>query len=327
MGWSRRDSREMRSLKTVLVAAVLAIESVVLATPAQAASSAFSASTGGPFPPLLGYRDTHGDFYVKQGLLAGWVKEIASTAEALTYTPGGSLRIGVLDSGGNFLVKEGGLHAGWTLVASSAREIALSADLIAYSDFAGRLYVKRGALGAGWVLETTGPARGVALTYTPAGALRIGFLDSASNFWVKEGSLTAAWTLVASWAGYLAGDLIAYEDHPLHYMFRAFVKQGPLTAPWVNQAVSIFGIPLAITYTRTGSLRIGIVDEHQRLQVRDGSLTAGWTAVADLVNSIALSGDIVEWQDRNGNVFVQRPLRSSTIFEANFATTIAVAGG
>ena len=343
---SKDVKAQMSRLKLYLIAALVAIETIVLAAPAHAsfgaaqAPSTPSSSAGSAFPPLLGYTDSSGNFFVKQGLFGSWIREASNVKDSrgavLTYTPGGSLRIGFLDTSGNFFVKEGALNAGWTLETSSAQGIALSADLIGFSDSAGRAFVKRGSVNAGWVLEATlSSPIFMALTYTRAGLLRIGLLvgglSTGDDFLVKEGSLTAGWTLEAHSAIDIAlsGDLIAQQTHPLSQLRNLYVKQGPLAAPWAFEQTG--NLSMALTYTQPGSLRIGALDANHGFQIKDGSLTADWSPAgygdSSFVDGIGLSGDLIAWVDESLRFMVATSPQSAPILEANPVSSFALAGG
>lgn len=109
------------------------------------------ASTNG----LIGVILTDGTYEVKQGDLgAGWVVEQGAAAKtqlsnATSQTP---VRIGYIDTAGNYWVKEG-ISGGWVLEQGGVINAALSGNLIGVVMSDGTYEVKQGGLGAGWVTE------------------------------------------------------------------------------------------------------------------------------------------------------------------------------
>jgi hypothetical protein len=72
-------------------------------------------------PNRIGYVDTSGNYWTKEGAYGGWVLEQGSISQAALS---GNL-IGVLFTNGTYQVKQGGLGAGWVTEQGNIAQIAL----------------------------------------------------------------------------------------------------------------------------------------------------------------------------------------------------------
>jgi hypothetical protein len=225
-----------------------------------------------------------------------WYREFDG-AQSISFALDPWFRIGVLDSGGTFQVKQGGLLKDWVAEANSISQGLLclaSYDFqgggygrLGVIDTEGRFNVKEGDLNASWTLEANGAAFGV------IDEARIGFVDVNGILNVKEGSLDADWTTEANGILQFALDgsnigeeLIGIVDNTNLFS----LKVGPLAAKWVAQPfTNVQQISLA-------EGRIGVLTADGTFSVAD--YTLNYAVVANDAAYIAVSGRLAAYVRR-----------------------------
>jgi hypothetical protein len=200
--------------------------------------------------------------------------------------------------------------------------------LIGLRDAFKKFYVKQGSLGGGWTPEATGgDVEQIALTYSSAGLLRVGYLDTNHHFWVKEGSLGAGWRLESSVAKDIAlsGDLIGLLDTSDTY----YVKEGGLGAGWVQQHSGVRQI--ALTYLGYGRKRIGYVDYSNHFYVSGWDSYRDpydWVLVSSVAKSVILLNHRVGLLDTSNNYYVKEgDIGAGWVQQASGVSQIALTDG
>lgn len=210
--------------------------------PPQQSILALCADDGSSFIGYIAADGTAWAGYTESSLDAiTWYREYDG-AQSISFGFFPWFRIGVLDNGGNYYVKQGGMSSDWVLEASSISQGLLcfaSGDFsgggfgrLGVIDTGGRFSVKEGLLDAPWTLEANGATFGIIDEF------RIGFIDRGGNFNVKEGSLDANWTLEATGvlqAGLDGTNLGAEAIGIIDTANNFSMKIGRLDANWVQQ--------------------------------------------------------------------------------------------
>ena len=138
-----------------------------------------------PQPPLrIGVLNTAGAAIVKEGALGSAWVTEYSGVRQLAVTHN---RVAVLTTSGDALVKQGGLSGAWVTECSGVKQLAVTDDRIAVLTTAGDALVKEGALGSAWVTEHSGVQQ---VVISPN---RVGVLTTAGDALLKEGALSSAW--------------------------------------------------------------------------------------------------------------------------------------
>jgi hypothetical protein len=202
---------------------------------------------------------------------------------------------GVL-TGGNALVKVGGLSAAWTSEDSGVSQVAVATDttngpLIGIVTSGGEAYVKEGGLSAPWVHEYNG-VKQIAIASDPVNGPLIAVLSTSGEVFAKAGPLSAAW--VHEYNGVAQ---IAVASDPVHGLLigvvttggEALVKEGPLSAPWVNEDSGVSQIALASDFAE-GPV-ISVLTTSGTVYTKEGGLSTAWTDEHSGVSHIALASD------------------------------------
>ncbi|HVQ43910.1 MAG TPA: M23 family metallopeptidase [Candidatus Saccharimonadia bacterium] len=205
-------------------------------------------------------------------------------------TPNATPRIATLDAGGNLSVKEGSLGATWTPVASGVSQFQLSPNRIAILDGGGNLSVKEGPLNAPWTTIGTG-VTGFHVTDNRIGAL------FGNTLAIKEGPLGATWTTVST--GVTDFDLSPNRIAVLDSSGGLSVKEGPIGATWTSVASGVGVGKFHVTDTRVGVLW------GTDLNIKDGSLGAGWSVVINPTADFRLSSNRIMARQSDGTLYVK----------------------
>lgn len=231
---------------------------------------------------ILGSADTFGHF--------------PASLQPLQQSPvggggGGSTtgRIGVV-TGGQALVKEGGLGAGWVTEWTSIKQVVVTANRIGVVTNSGEAYVKEGGLAASWVHLRSG-VRQIAVSPN-----RVGLVTNSGVAYALDGALTSA--QVDEYHGVTQ---IAVTDSRIGVVTTggiALVKEGSLGSSWVTERGATKQVALAAN-------RIGIVTTSGEAYVKDGTLGAAWVLERGGVAQIALSPLRIGVVTTGGEAFVK----------------------
>jgi surface antigen len=271
------------------------------------------APTGGggtptpPGPPLptdsgnrVGIVTSGGDAYVKDGGLDAAYVLVATSVRDLVLS---GKRLGVVYKTGAAAVKEGALDAPWVTQGSGISDLVLDGSRIGVIDTKGDASVKDGALDAAFV------SQGSSVDTLAISATRVGILTTAGDAKVKEGALTNLFTTVKT----SAQDLVLDGNRigVINAAGDAEVKEGALDAAFAPEGTKVKGLDLA-------GDRIGIINSKSEAQVKEGALGAEYATVATAVIDITLSPKRVGVMTFGGGALVKEgALSSSFVDESN----------
>lgn len=174
-------------------------------------------------------------------------------------------RIGIVYGDGTLAVKEAGIAAPFTTIATGAAQVELSGDRIAARYGDGTVAVKEGAVGAGFTTIATGAAQVV------IAGTRIAVRYGNGTVAVKEGAVGAGFTTIATGAADvdLNGDRIAvrYTDGTVA------VKEGAVGAGFTTIAAGAAQVDLS-------GDRIAVLYGNGTAAVKEGTVGAGFTTIA-----------------------------------------------
>ena len=249
-----------------------------------------AASDGGIF--AFGDATFRGNF-VGTGRTAAAIATTADGGYALLDTSGAVTtysppdRVAIV-ANGHAYVKEGGLGAGWTDIASNVKSVAVSKTRVAVITTTGDLYAADGPL----TTPLTKIGQSVtAVSLTPS---RVAALGTGSHVYVETGALSAAtWVDVAAstTSTTLSGHRIAVVSNG-----HLYVKEGTLSAPWIDEYAP------ATAGTISGN-RIGAIDTNGNVWVKEGSLNSGWTNPGGNARSLSLTSNRMAVQSNDGTYY------------------------
>lgn len=240
----------------------------------------------------IGFIDTSGVLYVKEGLYGSW-NALASGVDDFILTP-----TRVVMRQGNALQAKDAFYDNWVgLIGTSSAKFQAAGSRIGFVDTSGELYVKEGLYG-NWIALAGGvddfiltPNRviirqgsvlsakdnlydnwsgliGTSSTKFHASGNRIGFIDTNEVLYVKEG-LSGGWVALAS----------GVDDFTLTPT-RVVMRQGPALSAKDNLYDNWTGlIGASSTKFQAAGNRIGFVDTGGELYVKEG-LYGSWNALA-----------------------------------------------
>lgn len=256
-------------------------------------------------PPPSGVRiaavDSSGALIVKEGGLYASWTTVATGVSAQGLD---GIRVGAV-TGGAAIVKEGALSSTWTTVADGVKEIVLASGRIAVLGIDGSVRVKEGGISSTWTTVWSGGATSVAMSGS-----RIAVI-SGGTLLVKEGSLFAGWATIADGAtdAALAGERVAAVVGGI-----AYAKQGSLFSGWVALA--------SATRITLSNDRIGVIDGTAAI-VKDG-LFSSWTVVANTaVTALSVTPSRVAVVDA-GTVLVKEGALTSSWVALTTAPQVAL---
>ncbi|GLW90548.1 C40 family peptidase [Actinokineospora globicatena] len=213
------------------------------------------------------------DLYVVDGDIDG--AAVLQDAEVAAFQVEGD-RVGVLNTDGDLLVKEGDLEPGWVEVAGGVRDFQLHGARIAYR-VGGDLWAQDETLDAASTLQESNVA-----AYQLSGD-RIAVQTTAGALLVKEGDLGPGWEIVNAdsvTAFHLDSDRIAFAEGD-----ELWAKEGDLDAGLTHLASDVDSFQL--DGDRIAVLRDGALD------VKEGDLDADWYPVnPDSVTTFQIGADI-----------------------------------
>ncbi|WP_412030197.1 M12 family metallopeptidase [Deinococcus yunweiensis] len=248
----------------------------------------------------VGVIDSGGRALVREGALDSPWVELLANAKQIALS---GLRIGVVTADGRALVKEGSLDATWVEVATDVKQIVLYDGRIGVVRASGEALVKEGALNANWVSVATDVTQ-LALSQGRIGSGgRIGVVKSNREVWVKEGAIWAGWVIVDTDATQLT--LSGNRVGVVRSNREAWVKEGFLYAGWVVVASDVTQLVLS-GHALSTTNRIGVVKSNREAWVKEGSLYAGWVDGMHFdVTHLALSGNRVGVRRTNETALVK----------------------
>lgn len=187
-------------------------------------------------------------------------------------------RIGVVKSGNNFYVKEGGLNSDWMSLGNNIEKFELNDNRIGILNTAGEFFVKEGALGSEWV------KMGADVKDFSLNGNRIAMLKLDENLYVKEGDLSAAFEYLADIVNEfkLDGERIGIIQTDGAFK----VKEGQLNSDWI-----VLDSPVN-DFVLDGN-RIVILKEDGSFYRQEGSLSVDWINLANNVVGFQIEGDRV----------------------------------
>jgi hypothetical protein len=245
-----------------------------------------------------------GSLQVKEGLNGTWVT-VAN--DVVSYDVSGT-RVGIVDSTGEALVKEGPLNAMWTSVATGASRILLEGSRIAVIKTNGDFFVKEGGVTATFHLVTTG------VVQAELGGNRIVIRNGANLIQAKEGGIGAAWLSVTTATDF---DVSATHLVVIDAAGNASMKAGALDAMWqaLNTNVSDVQISPTRIVIRTGGT----------LQAMDTAVGA-WMTLTTNVTDFSVSDSFVGTVQGGSAVVKQGALGSQWTLVSTGTSTIKVTG-